>query len=123
MVETLDVASLRPSTPSWEEIVATARYFRGLGDPTRLRILLSLLEGEHTVSQLVDELGLSQSRVSNHLACLRWCRFVESRPRGRNVVYQVRDPRLRKLLTYARELAGEHREHLAGSTRIGPEWI
>lgn len=108
---------------SGDQVEATARYFRGLGDPTRLRILLLLLDGERTVSQIVDALGLGQSRVSNHLACLRWCRFVESERHGRNVVYRVTDPRLRQLLGYAGELADEHCEHLASCSRIGPDWI
>lgn len=106
-----------------EHVQAMARYFDGLGDPTRLRILLLLLEGERTVSQLVDTLGLSQSRVSNHLACLRWCRFVKSQRHGRNVVYRVTDPRLRELLSLAQDLSAEHCDHLASCTRIGPEWI
>ncbi len=114
-VDHLDVGS--------EQIEATARYFRGLGDPTRLRILLLLLEGERAVSELVEELGLSQSRVSNHLACLRWCRFVESERRGRKVIYRISDPRLRQLLGFANELAAEHCDHLASCTRIGPNWI
>lgn len=123
MTEAADRASVRAPALSAEQIAATARYLRGLGDPIRLRILLLLLEGECTVSRLADKLGLSQSRVSNHLACLRWCRFVESQRQGRNVVYRVNDPRLRQLLAFASELAGEHCEHLARCTRIGPDWI
>lgn len=106
-----------------DRLEATARYLRGLGNPTRLRILLLLLQGERTVSEVVDALGLSQSHVSNHLACLRWCRLVESDRHGRNVRYRVDTPRLRELLDHAGELADEHREHLASSGRIGPDWI
>jgi DNA-binding transcriptional ArsR family regulator len=100
-----------------------SRYFRVLGDRTRLRILEALLERERTVSELVDLIGAPQSRVSNHLACLRWCRVAESQRRGRNVVYRVTDPRVRDLLRNAEELAAEHCEHLASCRRIGPDWI
>jgi len=102
---------------------ALARYFRVLGDPTRLRILEALLEREHTVSELVGVVGVPRSRVSNHLACLKWCRFVGSERRGREVVYRITDPGVRDLLGLARSLAEENCDHLTGCRRIGPEWI
>ena len=49
-----------------------ARFFRGLGDPTRLRIVQLLLDGERTVSEIVREVGGLQGRISSHLMCLRW---------------------------------------------------
>jgi DNA-binding transcriptional ArsR family regulator len=59
-----------------------------LSDPTRVRVL-ELLEahGELSVGALVERLGESQSNVSNHLACLRWCGFVERERRHPNVFY------------------------------------
>lgn len=105
------------------QLEAAARYFRALGDPTRLRILGLLLDGERSVSELARQIGASASRVSNHLACLRWCRFVESRRQGRRVIYRLVDPRLRELLQLGGELSSEHCEHLASCTRIGPDWI
>lgn len=102
---------------------ALARYFRVLGDPTRLRILEALLDGERTVSELVDLIGAPQSRISNHLACLKWCRVAEAERRGRQVVYRITDPRLRRLLEAARKLAWEHCEYLASCRRIGPDWV
>lgn len=102
---------------------ALSRYFRVLGDPTRLRIVEALLERERTVSELVELLGASQSRVSNHLACLRWCRFVESERRGRTVVYRIADARVVSVLQLASELAEPNCDHLASCTRIGPDWI
>lgn len=110
-------------SPSTVEPEGLARYFRALGDPTRLRILGALLERERTVSELVDLIGAPQSRVSNHLACLKWCRLAEAERRGRQVVYRVSDPRLAELLAAASSLAAEHAEHLATCRRIGPEWV
>lgn len=76
-----------------------AKYFRGLGDPTRVRILELLeAEGELSVTELVVAVGEAQSKVSNHLACLRWCGFVEGRRAGRQVRYRVADRRVSELL-------------------------
>src|SRR5437867_10124525 len=102
---------------------ALARYFRVFGDPTRVRIVEALLEGERTVSELVQLTGAPQSRVSNHLACLKWCRVAESDRRGRQVVYRITDPRVRQLLEAAAGVAVDHCDHLASCRRIGPDWI
>jgi ArsR family transcriptional regulator, cadmium/lead-responsive transcriptional repressor len=117
--------SVRPETlsPPVSDPEALSRYFRVLGDPTRLRIVEALLEGERTVSDLVDLLGVPQSRVSNHLACLRWCRFVDSERRGRTVVYCISDERIARVLELASSLAEPNCDHLASCKRIGPEWI
>ena len=101
---------------------ALARFFRVLGDPTRLRILEALLDGERSVSELVRLVGAPQSRISNHLACLKWCRFAESERRGRKVFYRVSDPRVRGLIRLARAMAGENADYLESCTRVGPEW-
>ena len=102
---------------------ATARFFRVLSDPTRLRILELLLERPRTVSELVEALDCPQSRVSNHLACLRWCEFVDTERDGRQITYRIRERRVRRLIDAAKSMAAEHREHLASCSRIGPEWI
>lgn len=102
---------------------ALSRYFRVLGDPTRLQILEALLERERTVSELVELVGAPQSRVSNHLACLRWCRLAESERHGRTVVYRVADERVAGVLALAASLAEPNCDYLASCTRIGPDWI
>ncbi|MEX2031682.1 MAG: metalloregulator ArsR/SmtB family transcription factor [Dehalococcoidia bacterium] len=102
---------------------ATARFFRVFGDPTRLAILELLEEAPRTVSELVDALGAPQSRVSNHLACLRWCGFVETERAGRQVTYRLADRRVREVLDAARGLVVDHCDHLASCTRMGPEWV
>ncbi len=102
---------------------ALARYFRVLGNPTRLRIVEALLDGERTVSELVGLVEAPQGRVSNHLACLRWCRLVEAERRGRRVVYRIADRGIGSLLELGRSLAERDCEHLASCRRIGPAWI
>jgi DNA-binding transcriptional ArsR family regulator len=103
--------------------IPLARYFRVLGDPTRLAILEALLERERTVSELVELIGAPQSRVSNHLACLRWCRFVDTERRGRTAVYRIADERVGEVVRLAASLAEPICDHLASCTRIGPDWI
>jgi len=68
---------------------AAACLFRGLGDPARVAILRHLALGEHRVRDLTEHLGLAQSTTSAHLACLRGCGLVQSRPEGRASVYSL----------------------------------
>lgn len=86
----------------------TAKFFRGLGDPTRVRILQLLLEQERSVSELVEETGVLQGRLSSHLACLRWCGFVVARREGRQVFYSVGDSRIPDLLALAEQFLADH---------------
>ena len=86
----------------------TAKFFRGLGDPTRVRVLQLLMERERNVSELVDETGVLQGRLSSHLACLRWCGFVTSRREGREVFYSLADGRIPRLLSLAEEFLADH---------------
>ncbi|MBI4317820.1 MAG: winged helix-turn-helix transcriptional regulator [Chloroflexi bacterium] len=81
-----------------------SKFFRGLGDPTRVKIIEYLLDGEKSVGDLVTLLGLPQGRVSTHLACLRWCGYVSSSKNGRNVYYRVDDERVRDILQLAKEM-------------------
>ena len=108
-----------PEQPVDVDIVA--KYFRGLGDATRLRILEALTEGERSVGELVGLIGAPQPKVSSHLACLRWCGFVESRREYRTVYYRVADRRVLKMLQLARSLLEDNTEHVAACRRIDTE--
>lgn len=86
-------------------LTAAACLFRGLGDPVRVAILSHLALGEHRVVDLTTHLGLAQSTVSAHLACLRDCGLVQSRPQGRASVYSLSaGPELMGLLASAEAL-------------------
>lgn len=78
-----------------------ACLFRGLSEPNRLAIVQHLTRGEHRVVDLVDHLGLAQSTVSEHLACLRDCGLVTVRPEGRASWYSLSRPELFDLLIAA----------------------
>ncbi len=107
-----------PAAPAKTDLIA--KYFRGLGDPTRLRILELLHEeGELAVSELVDRLGIGQTKVSNHLACLRWCGFIEARREHRTVYNRIADARVIGMLDLAHALLADNAEHVAACCRIG----
>jgi len=76
------------------EIEVLARFGRALADPIRCRLLLALREAPAHPSDLADQLGISRTRLSNHLACLRDCGLVVAVPVGRRTRYELADPRL-----------------------------
>lgn len=75
------------------------RLGRAMADPTRSRILLSLLDGPGYPARLARELELTRTNVSNHLACLRGCGIVVAEPEGRQTRYEIADPHLAAALT------------------------
>lgn len=75
-----------------EPLDAAACLFHGFSDPSRLAILRHLSLGEHRVTDLTAHLDLAQSTVSKHLACLRDCGLVTSRPVGRASMYTLTHP-------------------------------
>jgi DNA-binding transcriptional ArsR family regulator len=78
-----------------------AALFHSLGDPTRLSIVKRMAAGEVRVGDLTGELGLAQSTVSAHVACLRECGLVEGRIQGRSVYYSLSRPELMDMLAQA----------------------
>jgi ArsR family transcriptional regulator len=83
---------------------AAQALFHSLSDGTRLAIVRRLAGGEARVADLVGELGLAQSTVSAHVACLRDCNLVVGRPQGRQVFYSLARPELLDLLAVAETL-------------------
>ena len=74
------------------------RLGKAMADPTRSRILLSLLDAPGYPAVLSRELDLTRTNVSNHLACLRGCGIVVSTPEGRQTRYEISDAHLTKAL-------------------------
>ncbi|MEH0820706.1 MULTISPECIES: ArsR/SmtB family transcription factor [unclassified Micromonospora] len=87
--------------------------FRSLGDPTRLAILRRIATGEARVVDLTGELGLAQSTVSKHLACLRDCGLIDYRAEGRQSFYALTRPELLDLLRSAEQLLAATGEAVA----------
>ena len=69
-----------------------------MADPTRSRILMTLLDGPSYPAVLSRELDLTRSNVSNHLTCLRDCGIVVAEPQGRQTLYAIADPHLTNAL-------------------------
>ena len=90
------IIELEPIPLSDDELIG--RIFRGIGDATRVRSLRFLLEGARSQKEIVEEVGLSQGRVSQHRACLVWCGYLESEKRGRVVEYRIANARVAALL-------------------------
>jgi DNA-binding transcriptional ArsR family regulator len=94
-------------------LVPAAALFRSLADPVRLAILRRLSEGEARVVDLTGHLGLAQSTVSKHLACLRGCGLVDYRAEGRQSFYFVACPELLDLFRSAETLLAATGEAVA----------
>jgi DNA-binding transcriptional ArsR family regulator len=77
-----------------QDIEVLARFGRALADPIRCRLLLALRAAPAYPSDLADAIGISRTRLSNHLACLRDCGLVVAVPEGRRTRYELADPRL-----------------------------
>ena len=84
-----------------------AELFSALSDPTRLRIISVLLEGEMNVGDIAYRLGITESAVSHQLRGLRQMRLVRSRKDGRQVFYALDDDHVAKLY----RLGLDHVEH------------
>ena len=98
------VSPAPPSAASRDELAGAVALFHSLSDPTRLAIARYLAGGEARVVDLTRELGLPQSTVSSHLACLRDCGLITGRPEGRQVFYALAVPELLDLFAAAETL-------------------
>lgn len=88
---------IRKSLPR-EEFRSAVGMLKLLGDETRLRVIWSLLEAEHSVNELAELVGAQPAAVSQHLAKLRLARLVRSRREGNRVFYVVDDAHVRRLV-------------------------
>jgi DNA-binding transcriptional ArsR family regulator len=106
-----------PQDPAGRELLA--RLYRALGDPTRLLLLAFCAEAERTGNDCVAHAGLSQGRVSAHLACLVSCGLVSARRAGRYTYYQVTDPRVAEIVAVGAEIVADHAASIAACTKVG----
>lgn len=96
--------AVSPDVDERTTLMPASTLFRSLGDPTRLALVRRLAAGEARVVDLSTALGLGQSTVSTHLACLRECGLVDYRPQGRASVYHLTRPELLEVLAAAEAL-------------------
>lgn len=86
------------------DLSAAVALFRSLGDATRLAIVHELARGERRIVDLTHTVGLAQSTVSAHVACLRDCGLVEGRPVARQMLYRLTRPELLTVLAAAEQV-------------------
>ncbi len=81
----------KKSLPTQEIVENTARLFKALGDPTRMKIICALAKDELCVSCLADTLNMEQSAISHQLKILRDLRVISSRREGKSIFYSLND--------------------------------
>jgi DNA-binding transcriptional ArsR family regulator len=111
-----------PMTAQSTDVTPAVCLFRGLADPARLAIVRHLALGEHRVVDLTAHLGLAQSTVSGHLACLRDCGLVTARAEGRASLYSLARPEVMDLLAAAERLLDATGEAVVLCPVFGQDW-
>jgi len=89
------------------DLAPPAALFRSLANPWRLAIVHELARGERRVADLTRTLGLAQSTVSAHVACLAGCGLLEARLAGRQSFYRLTQPALFAVLASAEQLLAD----------------
>jgi ArsR family transcriptional regulator, lead/cadmium/zinc/bismuth-responsive transcriptional repressor len=102
------VSKARQSLLSDDDAIALADLFRLLGDPSRLRIVVSCLRAPLAVSDIAERLGLSVSLVSHHLRLLKGARLVRADRQGKQVFYAADDAHVRRMVEDMVTHIGEH---------------
>jgi ArsR family transcriptional regulator, cadmium/lead-responsive transcriptional repressor len=92
------------STALASDVDVLERIGTALADPTRRRMLTMLLVAPAYPAELAEALDVSRAKVSNHLACLRGCGLVTATRQGRQIRYQLADPRLAQALRQLTEV-------------------
>lgn len=87
-----------------EKLELKAKLFKVFSDPTRLKILELLRKKEHNVSEITERLNLKQSTVSQHLRMLKDCGVVSSKKESREVIYSIRDKKVKEVLDAGEKL-------------------
>ena len=99
-----------------------ADFFKTLAHPARIRVLELLRDGERSVGELIPEVGLEASHLSQQLGILRRANILQSRKAGSTVRYSVTDPRIFDLLEVAKAILtstlAESRQLLAELERL-----
>jgi ArsR family transcriptional regulator, cadmium/lead-responsive transcriptional repressor len=95
------------------EVRLLAKLLDGFANPIRLSILLLLSRnGEMSVGELVEAIGVSQPRVSDHLRCLAWCGYVRARREGSNIFYSIADERVLGVLKLSEGILADNLEYV-----------
>ncbi len=86
---------------------AKAEFFKTLAHPARIRVLELLSEREHSVSEMLPEVGIEAAHLSQQLSVLRKMSLVVTRKEGSTVFYSLVSPQVAELLAVARRILTE----------------
>ena len=106
-------------TTEHTQLTTLSSLHHSQSDSTRLAIIRKLTENEARVADLVDELGLAQSTLSAHIACLKDCRLVEGRIEGRQTFYRLTSPDITHLLHDAEKILEQTDQAVANCPIFG----
>ena len=81
-----------------------SKFFKGFADYSRLCIFECLMDGDKTVTEIIDYTDFSQSKISNHLKCLRESDLVDARQDGKFIYYKIKDEKIKTILSLANDL-------------------
>ncbi|MGO2094216.1 MAG: ArsR/SmtB family transcription factor [Mammaliicoccus sciuri] len=95
------------------DIQLKEHFIHGLSNKTRLTILELLKLKEMTVNEIVEQSKISQSSISQHLACLKGCGLVISRQEGKFVYYQIKNDQILALLQLIDSVVEDTEEDIA----------
>ncbi|MEW1910929.1 metalloregulator ArsR/SmtB family transcription factor [Kitasatospora sp. NPDC085895] len=115
--------SRQPSVTAVPLYQVKAEFFKTLGHPVRIRVLELLSQREHAVAELLADVGVEASNLSQQLAVLRRAGVVTSRRDGAAVIYRITSPEVAELLAVARSILTRvitDRAELLGDLRPGP---
>ncbi|MDQ6797469.1 MAG: metalloregulator ArsR/SmtB family transcription factor [Actinomycetota bacterium] len=98
----------KAAMPTDAQVDQAVNTLKLIADPTRLRILWTLLHGEHSVNLLADHVGAQPAAVSQHLAKLRLAHLVRTRREGTHIYYLARNDHVRRIV----EEALFHADHI-----------
>lgn len=97
------VLKVRDSLPDSDKLNRLADFYKIMGDPTRLKILMALEQHEFCASDIANVVGMSRSAVSHQLKALRSAKLVKSRKEGKTVFYSLDDSHIHSVLHVAFE--------------------
>lgn len=97
-IDKIAAAPNKEAVLSLDDARTVARFFQAMADPTRVRLLTALAQGEWSVGDLTEALGMDQSAVSHQLKYLREMNLVQWKKHGRHVYYTLGDQHLRDIL-------------------------
>ena len=92
----------RKNMPSDEAVESMCALLKACGEPSRMKILLSLMEGEMCVYHITQAAGGNQSNVSHQLRILKDAKIVRSRREGKNILYSIADEHVMSILLMTR---------------------